>query len=63
VALDATPGVEAAPAARAVVSGDGQAIRLTVYREAGPVAAVELEPVPSGSPPSCSRRRWAKLPA
>jgi hypothetical protein len=43
-ALDSLP-VEAEAAARAVVSDDGREIRLTLYTEAGAVAAVVLDPV------------------
>jgi hypothetical protein len=43
-ALDTMP-VEAAAAARAVVSDDSRKIRLTLYSEAGAVATVALDPV------------------
>jgi hypothetical protein len=33
------------PASRAVVSDDGQTIRLTLYAEIGAVAAAELDPI------------------
>jgi len=42
-ALDEAP-TEWEPASRAVVSDDGQAIRLTLYREDGKAASVELSP-------------------
>jgi hypothetical protein len=42
-ALDGVP-IEAETAARAVVSDDGRAIRLTLYAEAAAVAAVALSP-------------------
>jgi hypothetical protein len=41
-ALSCMP-IDAEPAARAVVSDDGEAIRLTLYGEGGSVAAVELD--------------------
>jgi hypothetical protein len=43
-ALDTMP-VEAAAAARAVVSADSREIRLTLYSEVGAVATVALDPV------------------
>jgi hypothetical protein len=42
-AIDRTP-VEAEPAARAVVSDDGNRTVLTLYREDGAATAVELNP-------------------
>ncbi|HKM73915.1 MAG TPA: hypothetical protein VJX94_28275 [Stellaceae bacterium] len=43
-ALEEAPA-EWEPASRAVVSDDGQAVRLTLYAEIGAIAAMDLDPI------------------
>jgi hypothetical protein len=43
-ALDEVPA-DAEPASRAVVSDDGQSIRLALHTDTGVIAAVELDPI------------------
>jgi hypothetical protein len=44
-AVDRMPDPKAAPATRAAVADDGQAIMLTLYDNTGHVAAAELDPL------------------